>query len=119
MGDIVPRDQLVKQGMKGLGGVAGGIGLFILKAFTGGAVISLPGLIVGGIVAVVGLAIGSSREDRKAGMVVTAAGVLTAVASLPLVRGLGSTLLTLGGIGLLGMGIYSLAKFLANLRRRM
>ena len=32
MGDIVPREELSKQGLKGFGGIAGGIGVLVLKS---------------------------------------------------------------------------------------
>ena len=38
---------------------------------------------------------------------------------VPVVGGLGSTLLKLGGIGLLGLGGYNVYQFIRNLRRRM
>lgn len=38
---------------------------------------------------------------------------------IPVVGGLGSTLLKLGGIGLLGLGGYNIYQFIRNLRRRM
>ncbi len=127
MDDLVPREELVKQGMRGLGGLAGGAGLFVLRLFTHGTEITLPlglkisltGLIVGGVVTLVGLAIGSSREDRRAGLVVTAAGLLTLACSLPLVRPIGVTLMGIGIFGMLAIGVFNLIKFLRNLRRRM
>ena len=47
MGDIVPRNQLVKQGVQGIAGVGGGIGLLVLRAIAaiGEGALSLPGLI--------------------------------------------------------------------------
>ena len=127
MNDLVPREKLVKQGMRGLGGIAGGAGLFVLRLFTGGVLIHLPlnltlslsGLVAGGLVTLVGLAIGASREDRRAGLAVAAAGLLTLAASLPLVGGLGSRLMGIGAVGLLAFGVVNLLRFLRNLRRRM
>ncbi len=119
MGDLIPREKLIRQGMRGLGGLGGGIGMLVLRIFTGGPGLSLLGLIVGGAVTVFGLTVASSREDRRAGLVVTAAGLLTAAASLPWVGGIGQTLMTLGGIGLLAVGAFNLVKFLVNLRKRM
>ena len=126
MNDLVPREKLVRKGMRGLGGLAGGAGLLVLRLFTGGALIHLPlgltislsGLIAGGVVTLIGLSIGASREDRKAGMAVAAAGLLTLAASLPLVRGIGSWLMGLGAAGLLAFGAVNLLGFLGQLRRR-
>jgi hypothetical protein len=119
MGDLVPRKELVRQGTQGIGGVGGGIALFILRRVAGlGAGLSVPGLIIGGIIAAVGLAVSTSKEDRTAGLVVTGAGILTAVASLPVVSGLASTLMLLSGLGLLVGGGLSLFKFIRNLKKR-
>ncbi len=50
MGDIVPRNQLVKQGFKGFAGVGGGVVLLVLRAIAHiGGGFSLAGLIVGGM----------------------------------------------------------------------
>jgi hypothetical protein len=119
MGDIVPRNQLVRQGFKGFAGVGGGVVLLILRGIAHiGSGLSIPGLIVGGIVSVVGLAIASSPEDRRAGMVALSAGVLTAIASLPGIGGIASWLMMVGGIGLIVAGGWSLLKFWRNLRKR-
>jgi hypothetical protein len=119
MGDIVPRNQLVKQGFKGFAGVGGGVALLVLRAITGiGGAFSLPGLIVGGIVSVVGAIIATSPEDRRAGYVALGAGILTMVASLPILGGLAGGLMWIGGIGLILAGGWSLFKFWRNLRKR-
>lgn len=118
MGDLVPREKLVKQGMKGVGGVAGGIGALVLRGLTVAGGLSIPGLIIGGVVTVVGMAIGSSREDRTAGLITAGAGALTVLGSLPFLGGLGSGLLGLAGFGLLIGGGINLFKFLVNLRKR-
>ncbi len=114
MGDLVPRKTVVKQGGLALGGLAGGIALLALHAIAG-----VPALIVGGIVAVIGLAVSGSREDRAAGMITLGAGILTAARILPLIGGLAGTLLTISGIGLLVMGGINLYKFIKNYRQRM
>jgi hypothetical protein len=114
MGDLVPRKELVKQGVKGIGGVAGGIVLLILAGLS-----TTAGLIIGGILTLLGLFISTSKEDRTAGMVAAGAGVLTLISSL--VPGLGavaSWLMRVGGIGLLITGGYSFIKFLVNLAKR-
>ena len=46
--------------------------------------------------------------------------VVAALVNLvPVVGGLGSTLLKLGGVGLLALGGYNIYQFIRNLRRRM
>lgn len=112
MGDLVPRKTLVKQGGLALGGLAGGLALFLLPG-------GIPGLIVGGVIALVGLAISSSRDDRTAGAITTAAGVLAAARIIPVIGGLAGALLTISGIGLLVMGGLNLYKFIKNYRKRL
>jgi hypothetical protein len=117
MGDIVPRDQLVKQGVKGVGGVGAGIGTLILSAIASPAH-PLPGLIVGAIVGVAGMVIASSREDRNAGLVAMGAGGLTMLSSIPLIGHVVGWLMPVAGVGLIAAGAWSLLNFWRNLRRR-
>jgi hypothetical protein len=72
--DLVPREKVTQQGVRAVGGLAGGVGLFVVAAL---------------------------------------------VDLIPVVGGLGSALLKVGGIGLLGLGGYNLYQFIRNLRRRM
>ena len=116
MGDIVPRNQLVKQGVHGIAGIGGGVGLLILNAIRSAGFI--PGLIAGGIVGIAGLVIASSKEDRRAGMIAVGAGALTIVAAIPAVGGAVGWLMPVAGIGLIAAGAISLFRFLRNLRRR-
>ena len=120
MGDIVPRNQLVKQGVQGIAGIGGGVGLLILRAIAaiGEGAFSVAGLVVGGVVAVAGFVIMSSPEDRRAGMITIGAGALTLAASLPLVGGIANAFMWIGGFGLIIAGAISLFRFLRNLRRR-
>ena len=92
MGDIVPRNQLVKQGVQGIAGIGGGIGLLILKAIASAGFI--PGLIAVG------------------------AGAVTIVASIPAIGGAVGWLMPVAGVGLIVAGAISLFRFLRNLRRR-
>ena len=114
MGDLVPRKELVKQGMMGIGGIVGGGILLILSGVSGPA-----GWIIGGLLTLVGLGVSASRDDRPAGVVMLGAGVLTIASALPL--GIGPTaswLMRLGGIGLIIAGGYSIIKFIINLKKR-
>jgi len=113
MSDLVPRKTMVKQGGYAIGGLGGGIALLALHAIGG-----VPALIVGGIVALIGLAISSSKDDRTAGIVTAAAGALTAAAAIPVIGGIAGALLTISGIGLLVMGGINLYKFVKNYRKR-
>ena len=113
MGDLVPRNVLVKQGMKGIGGIVGWGALILLSQlpFVGG-------LIVGGLLAVVGLGICTSKDDRIAGIVTAAAGALTLLSQIPAIGSIAGWLMGAGGIGLVIAGGYSLIKFILNLRKR-
>ncbi len=114
MGDLVSRKELVKQGMMGIGGIAGGGILLFLSGISGPA-----GWIVGGLLTLVGLGVSTSRDDRAAGVVILGAGVLTLVSALPLGIGLTADwLMRLGGIGLIIAGGVSLIKFIINLKKR-
>jgi hypothetical protein len=110
MSDIVPRSQVSKSGVKAVGALAGGAGLLVLSSLH-----PIAGLVVGGVITVVGLALSSSKSDRTAGVVATVAGVLTAASAL--IPGL-HFLMWLPGIGLLGAGIYSLVKFFRGMKSR-
>ena len=110
--DIVPTRTLVKQGTTGVGGVVGGVALLLL-----GGLGPIGGAIIGGVLALGGGAVAAaSKEDRAVGGVVAGAGVLTILAGIG--WGLGGALLTIGGIGLLGLGAFGLFKFIKGLRSR-
>ena len=116
MDDLVPRSQLTKQAVSGAAGVGGGIALFILRAIAAAGF--LPGAIVGGIIALAGLVIGSSKEDRTAGWIVFGAGLVTVVGAIPGIGGAVRWLLPVTGIGLLIMGGIQLFRFFRNLKKR-
>ena len=117
MGDLVPRKTLVKQGGYAIGGVGGGIAALIANAALNGHF--LPSLIVGGIVGLVGLAVGSSKDDRTAGIVTTVAGVVMIAGGIPFLHGIAGFLLGVSGVGLLIVGGINLFKFIKNYRNRM
>lgn len=109
--EIVPTRSLVKEGTKGVGGIAGGAALLVLRALSG----TLLGPILGGILTIGGIGVAAaSKEDRVAGAVVAGAGVLTILSRFAF----GGTLMLIGGIGLLGVGGFSLYKFIKGLRSR-
>jgi hypothetical protein len=121
MRDIIPGDGypptnvLAKQGVAAVGGLAGGIALFVL-----GALPPLVGIIVGGIAAVVGIGALLSRDpaDRKPGIISLASGALAILSKVGFARPLAGTLLGIGAIGLLAMGIWNGVKFLRGLKNR-
>jgi len=112
MSNLIPRDQLVKDGLKGFGAVGGGLAVLILKALSSSLIV---GLLAAGIVTIAGIAIGSSREDRNAGLITVAVGVLTGIAAIiPPLR----WLMSIAGWGLLAAGGVALFRFFKNLRKR-
>ena len=112
--EMVPRDKLTKQGLNGLVSVAGGVGALVLNALAAG----LPGVIVGGIITVAGLALSGSKHERGVGVATTVVGAATIAASVGILGGLVHGVLWIGGLGLLGVGIYSLVKFFRGLKTR-
>jgi hypothetical protein len=109
--EIVPREKVTKHGLQGVVSVAGGVGSIILAAITAHW---LPGVIVGGIIGLAGLALSSSKHDRTLGVATTVVGGVAVFASI---FHLGGILVT-GGIVLLGIGVYSLVKFFRGLKSR-
>ncbi|NOY09871.1 MAG: hypothetical protein GXP33_13640 [Spirochaetes bacterium] len=113
MGDLVPRDRLIKNGLKGFGAVGGGMGILILKALSTNLIV---GLIAAGLVAVIGVTIGSSKEDRTAGLITLGVAAVTAVAAI--VPGL-RWLMSISGWGLIAAGGITLFRFFRNLKKRI
>mgnify|MGYP006299969141 CR=1 FL=1 len=120
MNELVPRERLLRQGMTGIGSTGAGLGLLLLRSVTQfGAGLSLPGLVVGGVLVVAGAGLSAGkRADRIGGTAIAAGGLLTGLASLPLVGGLASALMWLGGLGLVGTGAVNLYRFVRGLRSR-
>jgi hypothetical protein len=110
MGDIVPRKEVSREGMKAIGGLAGGAALMALAGLG-----TIPGLIVGGALTLVGLGLTLSREDRTAGGIAAGAGALTVLSRL---FGFGGGLLFVGGAALLISGSISLVNFIRKLKSR-
>lgn len=117
MGDLVPRKTVVKQGTYAIGGLGGGLAVIIANMALHFHPIA--SLIVGIPVALIGLAIGSSKDDRTAGIITTVAGAAIAIGGFHFLGGLAGGLLTISGIGLLVMGGINLYKFIKNYRKRM
>jgi hypothetical protein len=114
MGELVPRQKMVNQFLVGAGGIVGGI---VTLAVAGWSFI--PGLIIGGIIGVVGLAITAKKENRVPGLIAVGAGALVILSKIPIFNLLASPLLWIGGLGLLALGGYSIFKFVQNLVKRM
>ena len=115
------RDNLVSTGLRAVSGVGAGAALLLLRGLTTFGGLSLPGVIAGGALSLFGLGTaGSSREraDRLGGAATAAIGAVTLAASLPLVGPSANVLMWLGGIGFIGYGIATFARFLRGLRTR-
>jgi hypothetical protein len=127
MPDIVPREKrnsenayisrevLVKKGITAVVSLAGALVLFIVKNLPFAA-----GLIAGGIITLAGLvSLGSKdREDKKAGLFLSVAGILALLSRSPFFPGLSGGLLSLGILGLLALGIWKGIGFLRGLKAR-
>lgn len=112
MSDIVPRNEVSRSGVKGVGAVAGGATLLVLSAISSVPVL---GVIAGAVLAVIGFSLTTSRSDRTAGVVTAVAGIVTAAAAL--IPGL-RWLVWLPGLGLIGTGVYMLFKFFRGMKSR-
>jgi hypothetical protein len=117
VGGYTPTNVLAKQGVTAVAGIAGGIALWVM-----GALPPLVGIIAGGVACVVGIGAILSKDpaDKKAGTVITAGGFLAVAAKIgiPLIKPLAATLLGLGAIGFLGVGIWNGIKFFKGLKSR-
>ncbi|MDR3343626.1 MAG: hypothetical protein LBT14_12770 [Treponema sp.] len=115
VGGYTPTNVLAKQGVAAIGGIAGGIALFIM-----GALPSIAGIMVGGVVGVVGIGAFLSKdpEDKKPGLVMAVAGALAVFSKIGAVRPLAGTLLGIGALGLFAMGVWKGIKFLKGLKSR-
>jgi len=125
MNEIEKRDEipsaskLSKLGITAIGYTAGGIFLFLLNI---AARLRGLGLVIGGVVCIVGIASLLSKDpaDRKAGVVIAAAGALTVLSktNIPVITTISGTLLSIGAIGLLVLGIWNGIKFFIGLKKR-
>ena len=110
MGDIVPRREVNQEGTRAIASLVGGAGLFVLSVLG-----TVPGIIIGGAVAAVGIGIAVSKKDRVAGGILGGVGGLTVLAKLV---GFGGGLLLIGAAGLFGYGVYSAIQFFRKLKTR-
>jgi len=117
--DIPSTAAVSKLGITAIVYIAGGIFVFLLLAFSK---VKFLGLVVGAAVCVVGIFTLMSRDpaDKKAGGIITAAGVLVLVSKIriPFIAPISAVLLSIGGVGLIAMGIINGIKFLIALKKR-
>lgn len=120
MSDIVPRSELSRQGVRGVLAAAGGIGALVL-----GGAFGWWGILLGGAIAVVGIALSRSPKERAVGIVTGVLGGIVLVSSIlphfPVLGGIFTLVRWLirgAGIVLIGVGGWSLFKFITGLRKR-
>ena len=125
MNDIEKRDNipstsnLAKQGITAVACTAGGLFLLILQTV---ARLPVLGLIIGGVACVFGIASLLSKDpaDKKAGAVIGGAGILVMLSKtgIPFIRAAAGTLIGIGAVALLVLGISNGIKFLRGLKKR-
>jgi hypothetical protein len=95
-GDYTPTNVLAKQGINAVGGIVGGVALLVM-----GALPPLIGVIAGVIVGVIGIGGILSKDpgDRKPGLLAAAAGALSILARIGIIRPLAGTLLSISAVG--------------------
>lgn len=106
-----------RQGVRGAVAVAGGVGALVLASLGG-----LPGIILGAVVGIVGLVLSTGKKERGVGLVTAVVGAAVLVSSLPVLGavfgGLFHWLMRAAGVVLLGVGGFSLFRFIQGLRKR-
>ena len=115
--DIPPASTLSKQAITAFFCTAGGVSLIVLQAVSK---IPVVGLIAGAVICAVGIGALLSKDpaDRKPGAVITAAGALAVLSKIRPIAPLAGTLLTIGTVGLLALGIWNAIKFFTGLKKR-
>lgn len=111
----VERSEVSRQGVRGVLYTGGGLGLMLFNSLLG---IPVLGHILGGALVILGILglFGRKKNDKLTGTILLAAGGL-GLASF-LFKGLTSTLLGIGGVGLLIVGVISLFKFVKGIKSR-
>ena len=116
---VVPREVLVKQGTSAVAYLAGGA-LLMLMTFGArfpflGIVLSVAAIVIGA-----GALYSRNREDKKPGLIITAAGVLGLIFRFgpAFLRPLAAFVLGMGALGLFAAGIWKGIKFLRGLKSR-
>ena len=129
MNEIVKQDSylttssLSKLGVSAVGYTAAGIGLFLLTLLKG---IPWIGVGIGALVTIFGIAALGSKDkaDKKAGIIITAAGALALISQISValklgfIGGLSNVLLGVGVFGLLAAGLINAIKFFRGLKKR-
>ncbi|MDR2784469.1 MAG: hypothetical protein LBB83_00990 [Treponema sp.] len=124
MNDLIPGEEytptnvLAKRGVRAIGCLVGGAGLLLLAAL--GARFPIVGIAAGAVLGIIGIGAVASKDpdDHKPGLVVLAAGILSVLSRVPIVRGFAGTLLGVGALGLLAAGIWNGIRFLREIKKR-
>jgi hypothetical protein len=113
--NYTPTNVLAKQGITAVGGIAGGLALFIIRALP-----PFIGIIAGVVIGVIGIGgvLSKDPEDRKPGLLAAAAGALSILARIGMIRPIAGTLLGISALGLLVMGVWNGIKFIKGLKSR-
>ena len=118
-GEYPTTSNLAKHGITAIIYTAGGIFLFVLQLVARFRVL---GLIIGAVICVLGIASLKSKDpaDTKPGAIITAAGVLTILSKtgIPFIRAIAGTLMSIGAVGMLAMGVLNGVKFFLGLKKR-
>ena len=117
--EIPSTSKLSKMGVSAVGYTAAGIFLLILGFVTQSFI---PAFIIGGLVLLFGIGSYRSKDltDKKAGIVLIAAGALTILSKIPIpvIQPLSNVILSIGAVGLLLVGIVNGVKFFRGLKMR-
>jgi len=117
--DIPSTSSLSKLGITAVSYIAGGVFLFLLNIISRFRVF---GLVVGGVVCLVGIGSLLSKDaaDRKAGLLITAVGALAVLSKskITFLVAVCGTLLSIGAVGLLVLGVINGIKFFIGLKKR-
>ena len=119
--EIPSASSLSKLGVAAVGYTAAGIFLCVLNAISGIG-FSLIGVVAGAAVFLIGLGSFFSKDpsDKKAGLIITTAGILTVISKsgIPFLAGASRFLLIAGAVGLLALGLINAVKFFRGLKKR-
>jgi hypothetical protein len=122
MNDLIPGDGnytstnvLAKQGMTAIGGIVGGAALIIMRVLP--PVIGIIAGVIAGVIGIGGI-LSKDPDDRKPGILAAAAGGLSILARVGVIRTLAGTLLSISALGLIVMGVWNGIKFLKGLKER-
>ncbi|MEW6550348.1 MAG: hypothetical protein AB1407_12890 [Spirochaetota bacterium] len=116
MSDNYPVEKdLSEKGTKGIMAAGAGVGLMGINALLGVPVLGW--VLSAGLVGLGAMGLfGKTKTDKVSGTLLAAAGILGALRFIA--PGLSSSLLGLGGIGLLVYGLANLGGFFANLKKK-